>query len=177
MVGMSEFKTLAIGAGLTLAAGAALVMIGRKPVRRASGVAGLRGGDDNHAAYELRLHVDNTHQIYKYAQAMRGAITKKVCRGQFDATKAAKGFRTIVDEAAKDYAREHSTGVDQARVMFPGALRNKVAAELVADLKSDINRCISKGDCGDAPPELAKCAAKIKPLAGAQRRAKQRRRR
>jgi hypothetical protein len=165
---MSEFKTLAIGAGLTLAAGAALVAIGRKRPRQ--GVAGLRGADDDHAAYELRLHVDNTHQIYRYAQGMRGAITKKVCRGQFDATKAAKGFRAIVDEAAKDYAREHSTGVDQARVMFPGAVRNKVAAELVADLKGDINRCLTKGDCGDAPPELAKCAAKIQPLAGARRR-------
>jgi hypothetical protein len=155
---MSEARNMAVGAGLTLAAGTVLVLIARRKGRPFAGV--LRDGFVSEA-YELRVHIDNTAALAKYKHAMRGAITKKVCSGQFDASKATKGFRAIVDEAAKDYA-----GPLQARYTFPGAVRKKVAADLTADLKSDINRCLTKGDCDQAPPELSKCAATAKPLAG-----------
>jgi len=134
----------------------------RKPRRRPLG--------GTPEAYELRVHIDNEYPIYKAKQSMRGAITKKVCQGKFDAGKAAKGFRYVVDTAAVSYA-----GPLQARYAFPGKIRDEVARDLANALKDDVNRCLTSGDCGDAPPELRKCMT-AKPLAGARTRRRKGRR-
>ncbi len=123
---------------------------------------GLRG---SYEASELHLYLDNERVLHRFKESMRSAIAKKVCKGNFDAAKAAKGFRAVVDVAAKSYAKEHDSGVDRARHLFPGKLRNEVAHELTTELKRDINDCLTRGFCNDAPAELLKCP-KAKPLAG-----------
>lgn len=136
----------------------------RKPKRRKSSQnrRALGATDDT---YDLRVTIDNEFALYRQKQWMRSAIAKKVCAGKFDAAKATKGFRAIVDAAALEIS-----GPQQARYAFPGAVRNQTAAALTAELKSDINRCLTKGECGDAPPELSKCVTTARPLAGAKTR-------
>ncbi len=79
---------------------------------------------------ELYLFIVNHAQLYRQRlqPIYKNAITK-MARDQYDSRKAVKLFMYAVDDGAKLYSKEFSTGND-ARAMFPKDVREYVAMRL-----------------------------------------------
>lgn len=117
----------------------------------------LRGETE---AHELQLYIDNDKPLYDQAQAIKGAIGKHFCKGNFSQTLAEKGFKHVVDAGARKYAKEFGTA-GRARDIFSASDRKVVAKAMADSFKWDINACITKssgGWCDNLPPKIKACA-------------------
>ncbi len=101
-----------------------------KPRRR-----GLRGEIEQ---TELRLYVDNEERFYRRRLAVRAALARKVCRGSYDASKAAKAFVPMLTEAAKSYGKEYASGPKEGLRTFSTTDRRAVAADMASDFIRDV---------------------------------------
>ncbi len=109
---------------------------------------------DEHAADELRLHIDNTEEFVnedrsrfgshmKGTPSIRGSIHKnlanKVAAGKYDHAKASKLFGHLVDQASKHYGS--SGDPVHARVgkhQFDAPTRAHVAREMADDFHDEV---------------------------------------
>ena len=128
---------------------------------------------DDHAARDLELTMESDYRLQNQRKSIDLNQAKKACKGVWAAGPSAKLFRYLVDNGAKNYVKDMGERDPRAAArMFPGTLRNKVAAEYAADFKTRYNDCI-KGDCGDfdaaTTAAIKKCKAPTT-LAGARRR-------
>ncbi len=86
---------------------------------------------DPAAARELELFINNDFQLHRQQhEPIIKNLLRKMKKGTFDKEKAVILFRHLVDNGAKKYAIEFSTGVGDARIIFPGPTRNAVARSL-----------------------------------------------
>ena len=86
---------------------------------------------------ELFIFVSNHSQLYRQRlqPIYKNAITK-MAQGKYDSKKAVKLFMYAVDDAAKLYSKEFSTGND-AKTMFPKDVREYVAIRLRDDFEAE----------------------------------------
>lgn len=94
---------------------------------------------DTVAKRELELYLTNTSELYNQRVSIEENLRKKMKAGKYDAKLAPKAWRHWVDAGAKRYSKEFSTGKDSA-TMFPGPLRNAIAADLAKSYEADLNR-------------------------------------
>jgi len=143
---------------------------------------GLRGSTE---VRELELYLDNTHELYKMRRAADVGLMRHVCRGKFDRSKAARAYKPVIDEAARSYAAEFSTGRADARNIFSRADRDAVADEFVRQFVERTRACAFEGTrgqwgCNDLPAEAAQMLQKPtceRRIEQAQLRGRKRRRR
>jgi len=88
---------------------------------------------------ELRLYIDNNSNLYKqqYIPIVKN-YKKKIENGSFDKQAAIKGMRNLVDNGAKEYAKEMYKNVEYAKELFPGKVRDAVSKELAVDVEERI---------------------------------------
>jgi hypothetical protein len=120
---------------------------------------------DRHGANELRLYLDNEERLYRQKQAIEVTVTKHVCRGQFSATKAAKAFQYVVDEAARSYAREFGAPMKQDgsvrdKTPFSKSTRTSVARDLAAEYTRAMRACVRGKKYCDLSSSAAQLLAK-----------------
>lgn len=128
-----------------------------KSLKQLLNLKGLRGETE---AGELSLYIANDRQLYDQTNAIKGAIGKHFCKGNFSQTLAEKGFKHVVDAGARKYAKEFGTP-GRARDIFSASDRKVVAKEMADSFKADINLCITKpgaGWCDNLPPKIKACA-------------------
>lgn len=112
--------------------------------------------DDEHAANELTLHIDNTYRFYQTRRAIERALARRLAKRTYDPAKGPKAFRYLVDEAARSYSREYADGVADAKRLFPGSLRDKVAQTYAERFE----RAVAEERWGDLPDEAARLLRK-----------------
>lgn len=96
----------------------------------------MRMSDD---ARELQLYIENDGQLYRQqTTSIMKNLQKKFEKGQYDSNLARKLWRYLVDNGAKKYVQEHGSRGDKAANMFPGKVRDEVAAAMEADWKSEL---------------------------------------
>jgi hypothetical protein len=142
----------------------------------------LRGSTE---ARELELYLENTHRLYRMRRSADVTLMRHVCRGKFDRTKAARAYRPVVDEAARSYAAEFSTGRADARHIFSRTDRDEVAEGFTREFVERTRACAFEGDrgvwgCNDLPEEAAQMLQKStceRRIDRAQLRGRRRRRR
>lgn len=79
---------------------------------------------------ELYIFILNHAQLYRQRlQPIHKNAVTKMARDQYDSKKAVKLFMYAVDDGAKLYSKEFSSGND-ARTMFPKDVREYVAMRL-----------------------------------------------
>jgi len=79
---------------------------------------------DQHAIVELTLFIENTESLYKQFSYMEENLLTKIERGVYDHSKAPKLWQYLVDQGAKDYAKEHGGKVADT---FPKKERTELA--------------------------------------------------
>lgn len=126
---------------------------------------------DPHAKRELELFIDNTEAQYRNAKRAEEALARVICRKKgYNVDLAARVFAPVMNNAAKAYSREYSTGHD-GLTMFSAATRQALAKEYAADFKERVNGFL-RGKTQDVTDvtavTLTKC--KVSPLAGRVRR-------
>ena len=96
---------------------------------------------DTEAVRELELFIVSDAELYRQQTVpIQNNLRRKWTKGIYDPTKAAKLWRYLVDNGAKKYARQYSTGVHDARVIFPGPVRNEVARSLEVTWREELER-------------------------------------
>ena len=98
---------------------------------------------------ELFIFVSNNEQLYRQRlqPIYKNAITK-MAQGKYDSKRAIKLFMYAVDDAAKLYSKEFSTGND-AKAMFPKDVREYVAMRLRDDFEAEA----AEGNYDDLKPK------------------------
>lgn len=91
----------------------------KNPMKRQQG--------DREAARELLLYADNESALYPQKQAIQKNLLRKYRAGKFDDGKAVKLWRYWIDNAARRYGKEFSTGSDW-NVIFTVPTRDMAAA-------------------------------------------------
>ena len=81
---------------------------------------------DPHAAEELDLYIENESRLYPQKQSILANLKKKVAKGVYDPTKAAKLWGYWVTEGAKHYLKE----LGSSGHSFNKATREHVAKQL-----------------------------------------------
>lgn len=94
-----------------------------------------RKGYDRIFVDELTSYVDNDRSLYDQKEAVRTALTRKVCKGVFSKPLAAKGFRHVVDRAAKMYAREFMSPSGKVTTLTRQVAAEKFVAEYMRDIR------------------------------------------
>lgn len=88
---------------------------------------------DRHALTELALYIHNDHGAYKaYFLPTCKTIARHYDRGQGDYEKGIKALaRYTVLPAARQYLLEHGSMTDSVKGVFPPAIRQLVAVDLM----------------------------------------------
>jgi hypothetical protein len=86
---------------------------------------------------ELFIFVSNDADIYRQRlqPIYKNAITK-MAQGKYDSKKAIKLFMYAVDDAAKKYSKEYSSG-DDAKAIFSKKVREYVASRLRDEFEAE----------------------------------------
>ena len=96
----------------------------------------MRMSDD---ARELQLYIENDGQLYRQqTTSIMKNLQKKFEKGAYDSALARKLWRYLVDNGAKKYVQEYGNKGDKAANMFPGKVRDEVAAAMEADWKAEL---------------------------------------
>ena len=98
---------------------------------------------------ELFMYIVNQPDLYRQRllPIYKNAVTK-MAQGKYDSNKAVKLFMYAVDDGAKRYSKEFSTGKDD-RAMFPKKVRQDVATRLRDDFEEEA----SLGNYDDLKPK------------------------
>jgi len=88
-----------------------------RALRRRYGRAGSAGVVDEHAKNELDLYAENTFELYGQKTSILKNIDRRLAKGTFDVTKAAKLWLYWVDAAARMYKKEHGSIFNKATRM------------------------------------------------------------
>jgi hypothetical protein len=99
----------------------------------------------SHEAQELYLYIENTYSVYRQLEDIIKNLTRKIKSGKYDHKLAPKLWRHLADTGAKSYAKEHASGVGDAKRIFPGKVRDNVA-QVFAD---EYYERIKDGEFGD----------------------------
>lgn len=89
-----------------------------------------KGTPDMAAARELVLYIANTETHYRQMKAIDANLNKKFKKGIYDPEKAVKGYRYVVDAAAKSYAKEIARSPAAWSRMFTVPTRDLAARNL-----------------------------------------------
>jgi len=95
-------------------------------------------------AHELYIYTQNDRQTYRQIESVIQNIKRKMKSKKYDHKLAPKLWRYVTDNAAKAYAKEHANGVQDAKRIFPGKVRDEVA-KVLAD---EYAERIGSGDWG-----------------------------
>ena len=91
-------------------------------------------------ARELELYIENDADLYRQQTTpIQKNLTKKHAAGKYDSKLAQKLWRYLVDNGAKKYVKEFGGPGDKAAQMFPGKVRDEVAASLEASWKDELD--------------------------------------
>ena len=94
---------------------------------REGGTAGVGEGT---ARRELSLFTSNDSDLHRQQERpIQQNLQRKYDKGIYDHEKSVKLWRMLADSAAKKYAKEHLGGVQEARRVFPGSVRNGMAQD------------------------------------------------
>ena len=103
----------------------------RSWLEEARGLAKVRRDvADETAADELLLYLDNESDIYKMKGYVADQLLKKIERDVYNHSYAPKAWVSVVEYAAKKYAKEFATSPRDWSTMFAPATRDLVAKEL-----------------------------------------------
>ncbi len=105
---------------------------------------------DEHAVTELHLYADNESSIYPQKQAIVKNLARKMGKGTYDATKAAKLWDYWVTAAAKKYIAEFSKGAPM-QAIFPASVRREVAKQVERDMHSEVQKAAESIAASRAP--------------------------
>ncbi len=95
---------------------------------------------------ELDLYACNTAELYPQHQAIIRNYMRKLARGTYDHTLAAKGWLNWVNVAAKRYCREFGGA---PVLVFPMATRRALAARL----EGEEHGAMLRGEYADCAPQ------------------------
>ena len=87
-----------------------------------------RGGElDENAARELELYIENEYSLIEAPNSQGKAIEKnllrKIKQGKFDYEKSIDGWMYLIEDGAKKYSKEFSTGTDWHKMFSPATRR------------------------------------------------------
>jgi len=102
---------------------------------------------DKAAAHELILFADNESSIYNQRVSIHKNLLRKIKKGQYSDTKAAKLWGYWFEAAAKSYAKQNATPADWSRIFSPSTRR--LAARSYASREGKILKAASRGETSD----------------------------
>ncbi len=102
---------------------------------------------DKAAAHELILFADNESSIYNQRVSIHKNLLRKIKKGQYSDTKAAKLWGYWFEAAAKAYAKQNATPADWSRI-FSSSTR-RLAARSYASREGKILKAASRGETSD----------------------------
>lgn len=94
---------------------------------------------DNHAMYELRLHIENSEQLYRSQMVpIIKNVQRRMKKGTYDHGLAPKLWQYLVDNGARNYCKLYGGSV---RWVFPVDMRRTLAQEFADDYRDEIELC------------------------------------
>lgn len=97
--------------------------------------------DFDHAVHELvEMFIPNDQQAYNHLQACNRNLAAKKARGVYDGQLAVKLMQYCTDRSAKSYVQQFGDRLDQWNKIFPKAVRQKAASDLVHDFEQGFAR-------------------------------------
>jgi hypothetical protein len=83
---------------------------------------------DSDAVNELDTYIMNNEELYRRRfMPIISNIKRKLAKNVYDHEKAQKLWMYLVDDAAKEYVKEHGSVQDDVATMFPKETRQQVA--------------------------------------------------
>ena len=83
---------------------------------------------DSDATNELDTFIMNNERLYRQRfMPIISNIKRKLAKGIYDHDKAQKLWMYLIDDAAKEYVKEHGSTQDDVASMFPKETREQVA--------------------------------------------------
>lgn len=109
-----------------------------------------------HEARELALYLENEYGYYPTLERIAANMARHYIRGDYNLSLSIKGYRHLVDTAAKQYHLEHGSMTTKWSDVFTKKDRDQVAEYLALGFSTDVRGYICRGS-----EDLSEAARKV----------------